>query len=460
MAESPDRSRPPAVAAAEVALPAFDRAPLDAGLELVALRAPGPPMARIELVLPAGGALDPPGAAGLADLTARLLPEGAGARDRIQIAERVEALGARLSVGSGHDAAWIRLTVLRSGVEGALELLGDLALRPTFPEAEVERVLAERAIDLRRELDDPAAVAGRAFVEELFGIDHPYGQPRRGTVESLARLDRDAFVEFHGRVWRPRGATLIVVGDFDPDELRAGAETALGGAMGEGVPTADVAAPERPGSGTVLVDRPGSAQSVLVCGHVGVPRAHPDYHALETLNHLLGGSFTSRLNQNLRERRGWTYGVRSSFSFRRGPGPFQVATQVETAVSPAALAEIRGELERAAAGPIGEEERALAVHGLTRSLPLRFETGGQLAGRLREIVIYGLPDDWWTGYAERVEALSVGDLERAAAEHLHPDRLLSVVVGDAATVADGLAEAGPVRRRPWKPDPASAEPAS
>ncbi|MBW3660308.1 MAG: insulinase family protein [Gemmatimonadetes bacterium] len=446
----PDLGRPP-----EVRLPPVTRRSMFEGLDLVTLPVPGPPLVVVEAVIDAGSVHDPPGTAGLADLTAHLLPEGAAGLGMLEIAQRLAELGGHLSVGTGHDAAWIRIVVLASNLEPAVELLADLLVRPSFPAEEVERLLAEREIDLVRERDDPGIVASRTFAEELYGVDHPYGQPTSGTLGSVRGLTRQTFQAFYRRRYVPAGGALLAVGPFEPDRVHSAVERAFTGWAGEIAPRADVRPPERPGRGVVLVDRPGSAQSELRVGHLGVPRDHPDHVPLTALDHLLGGSFHSRLNLNLRERRGWTYGVRSRFSFRRGPGPFIVATPVEGPATRAALEEIAGEIARTAAGPIQSEERELAVNGITRSLPRLFETPARIAERVREIVVYDLPDDHFAGYQDRFRAVTVEDLERTAAEHLHPERLMAVVVGDGEAVADELAEVEgfetPLRHRAWKP---------
>ncbi|MDX1661241.1 MAG: insulinase family protein, partial [Gemmatimonadota bacterium] len=256
---------------------------------------------------------------------------------------------------------------------------------------------------------------------------------------------------------------LLAVGAFAPDRVRAAAEEAFADWSDDTGAGTDVSAPRRPGRGVVLVDRPGSAQSELRVGHLGVSRSHPDHVPLTALDYLLGGSFHSRLNLNLRERRGWTYGVRSRFAFRRGRGPFVVGTSVEREATRPALEEIQEEIQRAADGPIEPEERDLAVHGITRSLPRHFETPGRIAERAREIVIYDLPADYFSGHVERFEALEVEDLERVAAEHLEPGSLLAVVVGDGEAVADEIGETrgfdGALRHRVWKRfDSSPAEP--
>lgn len=453
-----DRSRAPELGEVpEAGLPALERTRLGAGLEAVALaRGGGPPVVVAEAIVRAGGANDPPGRAGLADLTARLLPEGAAGLGMLEIAERIEGLGASLSVGAGYDAAWLRLRVLRSNLDPALALLADLLRRPSFPTEEVERVLAERAVDLRRERDEPAVVAGLVFDEELYGRDHPYGLAARGTPGSIGRLARDAFLDFYRRAYGPSTTTVVVVGDVDGGRVADDVGSAFDGWSGGGRSGADVGPPTAPGTGTVLVDRGGSAQSELRVGHIGVARSHPDVVGLRVLDNLLGGSFHSRLNLNLRERRGWTYGIRSSFALRRGPGPFVVAASVGTPVTGPALEEIRAEIERAAAGPVERAERDLAVSALVRGLPSRFATPERVADRVREVVVHDLPDDHWVDYQERLRGVEVEDVERVAAAHLHPARLLAVVVGDVEEAGEGLAALGEVRRRAWKPAPADS----
>lgn len=451
-----DRSSPPEMGETPgIDLPPVARHPVSEGLDLVTLPSPGPPLVVVEAVVAAGSAHDPPGTAGLADLTAHLLPEGAAELGMLEIADRLRRLGASLSVGTDPDAAWLRMVVLSSNLAPAFDLLADLLARPDFPAAEVERLLAEREVDLKRERDDPGTVASRTFGEELYGADHPYGHPENGTLESIRGLARDAFRSFYRRRYGPATTTLLAVGAFDADRIRAAAERAFLGWSDETEAGATVIAPERPGRGVVLVDRPGSAQSELRLGHLGVPRSHPDHVPLTALDYLLGGSFHSRLNLNLRERRGWTYGVRSSFAFRRGPGPFVVGTSVQRDTTRRAIEEIRDEIRQAADGPIQDEERDLAVNGITRSLPRHFETPTRIAERAREIVIYDLPEDYFSGHVERFRAVRVEDLERVAAEHLAPEELLAVVVGDGEAVADGLTGIegfdGPLRHRPWKP---------
>jgi zinc protease len=449
---SPDRSRAPAVGPApESRLPAIRRERLANGLGLVMLPSARAPVVVLELVVGAGSARDTPERAGLADLTVHALPEGAAGLGMLEIAERLARIGGQLTVEAGHDAARLRITALRSSLDEALGLTADLVMRPSFPEEELDRLRAEREIDLLRSTDQPAWVARRTFDAELFGEDHPYGSPPEGTIAAVRSAVREAFVEFYRHAYRPANASLVVVGDFDVAEVGPKVERAFGGWVGDAVDPVDVSAPSRPGGGLVLVDRPGSAQSELRIGHVGVPYAHGDALALRVLNHLLGGAFLSRLNLNLRERRGWTYGVKSKFGFRRGPGPFTISTSVATAMTRPAIEEIHGELERLVAGPIEEAERTLAINGLTLGLPLQFQTPWQIADRVREIVIHDLPDDWWDGIQDRYRAVAVEDLERVGRVHLRPDALLIVVVGAGVEVGDDLAALGPVTHRARKP---------
>jgi zinc protease len=441
--------------APEPRLPAIERKRLDNGLGLVMLSSARIPLIVLELVIAAGSERDGAGRAGLADLTVHLLPEGTRELGMLEIADRLAGMGARLTVGAGYDEARIRISTLRSNLGPALDLLADLVLRPAFPPTEVERLRGERLVDLVRSADDPGTVARRAFAAELFGGDHPYGAPIEGTVPSVRALPRKGFPEFFERAYTSAGATLVAVGDFEPQVLGTAVERAFGGWEARPIEPIDVSPPDWPGRGVVLVERPGSAQSALRVGHVGVAFSHPDAVALRILNHLLGGAFPSRINLNLRERRGWTYGVRSAFDLRKGPGPFVIGTSVANDVTRAAIEEIRAEIARAALGPIEEAERSLAVNGLVLGLPLLFQTPGQIADRVREIVVHDLPDDWWNDLLARYRSVTVDDLERVARAHLDPGALLAVVVGDPAAVADDLAALGPLERRTAKPAPSS-----
>ncbi|MFN2382740.1 MAG: M16 family metallopeptidase [Gemmatimonadota bacterium] len=459
MASPLDRAQAPAVGPPPaVALPAISRERLSNGLGLVLLPYHRAPVVELEVVVGAGSAHDPPGAAGLAHLTAHLLAEGAAQLGMLEIAERLAALGARLTVGCSYDAAHLRLTVLRSNVEAGLALLADLLRRPTFPGAEIERLLAEREVGLRQDQDNPAVVANNTFAAELFGPTHPYGAPEAGALESVHGLTRDAFLGFFRRAYHPDSATLLAVGDFPPDALRAAAAEAFGDWQPGAMPPADVSPPAVPGRGVVLVDRTESAQSELRVGHVGIERAHPDAFALTAANYVLGGAFTSRLNQSLRERRGWSYGARSTFAQRCGPGPFVVTAAVNTPETCAAVREIHHELDRMARGAITDAELSLAINGLTRSLPRQFETPAQIADRLRELVVCGLPNDYYATYQERFRALRRTDVERAAQTHIRPAMLLTAVVGDAIKIADELADLGPIAHRSWRHGDARLDP--
>jgi len=452
-----DRSRAPALGPPpEPRLPEIRREGLANGLGLVLVPARRVPVVVLEMIVGAGSAHDGHGRAGLADLTVHLLPEGAADMSVLEIADRLAGIGATLDVGATYDVARVRVTVLRAHVAEALRLLADLLVRATFPPDELERLRAEREVDLLRSTDDPAVVANRAFAAELYGA-HPYGAPEEGTIPSVRALRREAFLQLYDAAYRPRNAVLVAVGDLDIGGFRGAAEEAFGRWTQGTPPTVDISPPDRPKRGIVLVDRPGSAQSEIRIGHVGVPYAHLDAIPLRVLNHLVGGAFHSRINLNLRERRGWTYGVRSKFEFRRGAGPFVLGTSVANDVTRPAIEEIRSELRKVVEGPIAEEERALAVNSLTLGLPLEFQTPGQIADRVREIVVYNLPDRWWDTVVDRYRSVTVEDLEFAARTHIRPRELLTVVVGDSSAIGRDLAPLGPIAHRAWKaPVPAGA----
>jgi predicted Zn-dependent peptidase len=314
--------------------------------------------------------------------------------------------------------------------------MADVAYRPDFPEAEVQRIRDERLTELNRARDEARVIAGNAFTSLLYGSNHPYG--RLATTESTRRIDRAALEAFHRSHYRPAGATLLLVGDVD-ESLHPVVEQAFGGWAGDAVPT--VTLPDLPATAATriyLVDRPGAAQSEIRIGHPAVARDNPDFFPLQVLNTLLGGSFTSRLNQNLRETHGYTYGAGSSFAMRRGAGPFTASSAVVTAKTDSSVIEFFNELNliRDQAVPVDELERAKQYIAL--GLPQSFETSAQVASRMAELSLYGLPMDYYNSYVQRVMAVTAADVQRVANEYIRPDRAVIVIVGDRATIEAGL----------------------
>jgi len=438
--ERPDRSNPPALGpTARLTLPTIEKRALANGLDVWIVEAHEVPLVQVNVLIHAGSGDDPAGEFGLASLTAAMLDEGAGARTALEIADAAEFLGADLSATSSFDASAVRLNVPARRLEQALPIMADVVLRPTFPDAELERLRQERLTALIQARDDPAAVAAPAFARVVYGTSHRYGTSAIGTTATLTAFTPAQLRAFHAAMYRPSNATLIVAGDVAPAtvlpllEKAFGAWTAPGPARKTPVP----AAPQPAATQVTIVDMPGAEQSQIRIGAVGVARSTPDYFTLQVLNTVLGGSFTSRLNQNLREEHGYSYGASSRFDMRLTAGPFAAGAGVQTDKTAESLTEFFNEL-RAIGAPIGEDELAKAKNYLALSFPGDFETIGDLAGRLEELAIYGLPDRYFTDYTANIASVTAAAVQRAAAAHIDPAKLAVVVVGDRQTIEPGI----------------------
>jgi zinc protease len=439
-----DRSGPPK--GGEVRLfrfPPFRRIELPGGLTVLAARLGGFPLVSLELVTPSGGQFDPPGRSGLATLTASAIDEGTRARDSIEIAAQAERLGGFLSVGADWDAAYLSTGSLSRHRRQGLELLAEVATSPTFPESEVERLRTLRLSEILRRGHDPSFLAERRFSQTVYA-GTVYETPLLGAPESVAGLDRRAIVDFYRRHWGLRGAVLVGVGDLDPEELARDAEELLGAAAPAGPPppAPEIRPPARGGLEVHIVDRPGAAQTELRLGQPGVTRTDPDYIPLIALNTLLGGKFTSRINLNLRERHGFTYGASSRFVPRRGPGPFLVSTAVATESTGAAAREVISELRRVREELVEPAELEETRNYVIGVFPYTVQTIGELVKRLETLAVYGLPDDYFESYLERIAAVSREQIREVARRHLAPEQLVIVAVGPADALEpqfDGLA---------------------
>jgi zinc protease len=411
---------------------------------------PSVPVVTFVLLVGVGSAVDPPGRSGLASLTGDMLDEGAGARTALEVNDALARIGAGFDTEVGPDATFLTLTTLARFRDRGLGLLSDLVVRPRFEPHEFERVRHLRANRLRQLRDLPPAVADRAFAVMLYG-DHPYGHLAIGTEQALEEITLDEVRTFHQRAYRPSNATLIAVGDATHDELLASVEDAFGGWTDAAAADREFAAslpraldpPTVESPRLAVVDRPGAAQSELRIGHVAAPRSTPDYHALVLLNMALGGQFVSRINMNLREDKGYTYGARTSFDFRRGPGPFLLQVSVQTAVTADAIRESLAELRAVGEDrPITERELDVARAALTRGYPRNFETAEQIARSCAQLALYGLPDDYFERFVPTVLGLGVGDIRRVAARWLDAARLSTLIVGDRDAFGPALGSLG------------------
>lgn len=438
-----DRSRlPSSGAVAPLVFPTIERSTLPNGLRLWTARHDAVPLLTVIVLFRCGAADDPPGLEGLAAMTAGMLDEGSGDRSAIDMHEELAQIGAHLDTDVGADAAAISLTLLSRFAPRGLELLADMVAGPRLAEADFDRV---RQLGLHRLLqlrDQPGAVADRAFLKLLYGGD-PYGHASIGTEAALRSMAVDDVRAFHARALRPAAATIIAVGDCEHETIRGLVQAAFAGWSGtspaESQAGVGVACPPKLG----LVPRPGAPQSELRIGHVAAARNTPDYHALLAVNMVLGGQFVSRVNLNLREDKGFTYGARTAFDFRRRPGPFSLQVGVHTAATRRAIEESLDEI-RAIRGPrpMTPDELALGVAALTRGYARNFETADQVARGVAQIALYDLPDTYFAEFVPRMEAVTAAEATRVAEQYLQPDRLTTLVVGDADAVAGDLDHLG------------------
>jgi len=376
---------------------------------------------------------EPSERAGVATLAARGLTEGTEVRDAGAFADAVERLGADVSVDAGWDSIQGSIASPVSRLEPALALLAEAVTKPSFPAHELARLQAERLNDIKQELADPNQRAQLAFVESIYTPESPYARPAGGSAATVARLDRDAVDAYYRRFAGPEHATLIVAGDLGGIDVPAIAEPRFGSWRGgDGAPSSPGVAEAVETTSVTLVQRPGAVQSSIIAGHVGVPRLAPDFLAITLMVSILGGLFTSRLNLKLREEKGYTYGARAWFDFRRQAGPFGAGTAVATPVTVEAIADTLAEIRRLHDEGVTPDELAFAKDYLIGVFPLAFEAPDAISQAIARRVVYGLPDDYYQTYRPAMQAVSVEEASRAAADHLRPDRLAIVVVGDPA----------------------------
>ena len=429
--------------------PVVTRRKLSSGLEVRTVEHRGVPVVSFLLLLSSGAAADPAPLPGLAALTADMLDEGSGSMSALDIEDALSSLGAQFETEVGSDATVLSVLTLPRFAGQALGLLADIVARPRLAAEDFDRVRELRLNRLRQLRDLAPAVADLVFARVLYAA-HPYGRLPIGTMRGLEGAVAADVKGFHADAWRPSQVTIIAVGDASHDELFGSVERAFAWwadpapAAGSASPAHAGAAamPVRPSSPLALVDRPGAAQSELRVGQVAVPRSTPDYYALLVLNTILGGQFVSRLNMNLREDKGYTYGVRSGFEFRRSPGPFSVQAAVQTAVTADAVREVLGELSAIrGARPATPAELELAKSALTKGYARSFETAGQIGRGLAQLALYGLPDDTLERFVPSIHEVDIAAVT-AAAERLDLSRMTVTVVGDREKIEPGLAGLG------------------
>lgn len=435
LAQAPDRSAPPQLGPPpSLKLPPIQRFELANGLKVVLLEKHTLPLVQMTMLFNAGSVNDQPHHLGVASMTAAMLDEGAGKRTSLEIADAVDYLGASLGAGADLHTSGISLFTPTTKLDEAVAIMADVTLRPTFPGSELDRLRKERLTSLLQAHDQPRAIASVAFRQLVFGAEHPYGRTPSGTEASLKAMMIDDLRTFHATYYRPNNATVIVVGDVSRERAQKMLTDLFGTWKRGEVPTTQVAAALQVGPRTLyVIDKPEAPQSEIRIGRVGVDRRTKEYFPLTVMNTALGGSFSSRLNQNLRETHGYTYGAGSSFDFRPSPGPFMAASAVKTDVTDESLTEFMKELN-GILQPIPAEELTRAKNYVALGYPGDFQSVRQIAGKLAELVVYDLPADYFNTYIERVLAVTDDDVSRAAKATLDSERMVVVVVGDKSKV--------------------------
>jgi zinc protease len=421
-------------------LPRVERRRLSNGLTVEFVRYDKLPIVNMHLLIKTGAAADPKDKAGLAEMTSALMDEGTKSRTSLQISDELANIGARLRIVSGWDATNVNLLATTRQLDRALDIFADVINNPSFPEAEFARQKRQRMIALQQQRENANAIANIVYSSILYGREHPYGHSAIGSQQSLAAISREDVQRFYETYYRPNNATLIVVGNVDANALMPKLERAFGGWKSAEVPKINFSAPPaRDKAAIYLVDRPHAAQSVIQIGQVGVARSTPDYFPLLVLNTLLGGSFVSRINLNLREDKGYTYGARTAFEYRMEAGPFVAAAGVQTAVTKESVIEFMKELnDIRGKRPVTPAELEYAKQAIIRGFPRGFETPEQIAANLSNAALYNLPDDYFNNYIGRVRSVTLEDVNRVAQKYLDPSRMAILIVGDQKVIEPGL----------------------
>jgi zinc protease len=445
-----DRSKPPELGPPpKVSLPPITTRQLPNGLRLMIVEQHELPLADFVLLVGSGSTADPANKPGIANLLSAMLREGTTTRKSLEIADQIAFLGIRLSPTSSWESSTLSLHTPTAQLDSALALFADVALHPSFPANEFERVRKTQLTELLQLRDQGAAIASIAFPAIIYGSAHPYGAPAQGTEASVKALTTGDLQSYYQANFRPNNATLIVVGDVTPAQVEQKINALFGSWQRADIPQINYSEPPKSGATTIyLIDKPGAAQSSFRIGEVGVPRSTQDYFALTVMNTILGGSFTSRLNQNLRETRGYTYGAGSRFDMRRAAGPFLASAEIVTAKSDSALLEFMKELNgiRQLVPPA---ELSRAKRYLQLQLPGNFETTQQIAAALVPVALYGLPLDYYNNYVQNIEGVTQADVARVAQQYINPGSLAVVIVGDRKTIEAGLkaTNVGPIAIR-------------
>ena len=427
---------PPAGTLRPYVFPPVDQFQLANGLKVILIEKHTLPVVEGRLILDAGAMREPATKNGLASLTGSLLSEGTGDMTGAEIARAMDALGAQYFTGANFNAVFADVVALKTVFPQALALGARTVMAPSFPVGEVSRVKNQALAAYQQTHARTAGLASDAFVRAAFDSTAPFSRPASGTPSTLGPLTREDIVNWHRTMYAPSAATLLLIGDLSPAEARSIAQQAYGSWTATRTAPTSVENPIRPSTGTrvILVDRPGSVQSSIIVGQPGFRATDPDYLNMVALNHVLGGGFSSRVNMNLREKHGYTYGAFSGFDLRPGAGAFRISSDVRTGATDSALVEALSEYRRIASEPVPPAELQGMVNNLVSGFPSSVQTVQGLSGRLQNLIIWGLPVDFYTTYREKLAAITPEDIRRTAGSRLTPDNLLIVVAGDLSKI--------------------------
>ncbi len=433
-----DRSKAPA--AGEVPslnIPAVSSFTLSNGLPVYFLEKKEAPLIQLTLTFKAGSSAETMKQLGLASLTAKMMTEGAGKRDALELADEIDFLGINLSVYAGRESSGISLFTPSAKFDPALALVKDILTAPAFPEKELERRKKELIVSFVQAHDEPRAIAGTAYNQFVFGKNHPFGRTTAGNETTIKALTVNDVKAFHAAYFAPDLAYAVVAGDIRKDDLKSKLETAFRDwkPASKNVRAVDDAKPTK-GRTVYIIDKPGSAQTEIRVGCVGVKRSNPDYYAITVMNTILGGSFTSRLNNNLREQKGYTYGAFSRFGMFLSKGAFTVSTSVQTEVTDKALTEIMKELKNIRV--ISDEDLSKAKNYVALSYPADFEGVQNMVSMIDEKIYYGLLDSYFNDYTKNILAVTMDDVKRAVQNYIQPENMAIVLVGDRAKIESGV----------------------
>jgi len=431
--------RPAPGPAREYHFPRFERRRLPNGLRLIVATVAKLPVVTVLMVTEAGAVSEPRGDEGVAELAARALLEGSAGRSGIEITERLERLGASIEVSAGWDVSIASATVLKTKLGEAFRLFAQVIGEPVFPEREIERLKSERLAELLQTRTEPRTLASDMFSRFLYESESRYALPEGGSEATVSTISRAKILKFYENRFQAGGTTIVFAGDVTADQAEDLVNRTLGGwSRSTPDPVSPLVGAARSDRAIHIIAKDDAPQSELRVGHIGIPRAHPDFYDALVMNAVLGGLFSSRINLNLRETHGYTYGASSMFDWRRHAGPFVVSTAVHSDVTDAAVREILLEIDRIRTDAIPEDELTLATSFLEGVFPIKYETTSAIAHALANLVIYDLPDDYFEAYRRRISEITPARVLGVARRHLLPEQLQVVVVGDPSAIQQPL----------------------